>query len=54
MAEFNGGRIAAVFAADTDMHIGSYTSAELNCHFHKLTYADLVELCERFSKIFAS
>ena len=34
MAEFNGRGIAAVLAADTDVHIGTYGSAELDRHLH--------------------
>ena len=47
MAEFNGRGIAAVLAADTDVHFGTYGFAELDRHLHELAYADLVELCER-------
>ena len=47
VAELNGRRIAAVLAADTNVHIGSGLLAELDSHFHQLADACLVELCKR-------
>ena len=39
MAEFDGRRVAAVFAADTAVKVASLALAELYCHIHKLAYA---------------
>ena len=44
VAIFNGSRVAAVFAADTDVEVAVYGLTELNSGFHKLTNTDSVEL----------
>ena len=46
MAEFNRGRVTAMFTANTDVHIRSYAAAELTSHIHELADTVLVELCK--------
>lgn len=36
-----------MFAADADVQLGINGFAELNCRFHELADACLIELCER-------
>lgn len=47
MAEFHGGRIAAVFAADTAGHTGTGLAAKFYGHLHQFAYADGVETRKR-------
>ena len=47
VAELDGRRIAAVLAADTEVHGRSGRFAHLDRHVHQLAHADLVELRER-------
>ena len=47
MAEFDGRRVAAVFAADTAMKLFAGALAELNGSFHKFAYALGIEPCKR-------
>ncbi len=46
MAELYGCGVTTVLAADTNVHFGTYGLTELDSGFHKLTYTNLVELCE--------
>ena len=47
MAELDGRRIAAVFAADAAVQFGAGLAAELNGHLHQFAHADGVEAGER-------
>ncbi len=47
MAEFDRGRVAAVFAADTAMQLAVCAFTERNRHLHKFADADGVETCKR-------
>ena len=47
MAELNGGRIAAVLAADAEMQVGTGLAAERGRHLDELADAGLVETGER-------
>ena len=51
MAEFDGRRIAAVFAADTAVQMAVCALAERNCHLHEFADADSVETCKRIGLI---
>ena len=46
MAELNGSRVAAVLAANTNVHVGTGLLAQCNCHFHQLANAGLIQLCK--------
>ena len=46
VAEFDGGRVAAVFAADAQLDIGSGRLAAFDGYLHQLAYADLVQTGE--------
>ena len=51
VAELDRRRIAAVLAADAEVHVRAGLLAELHCHVHKFAYADLVELSKRIGFI---
>ena len=46
MAEFHGGRVAAVFAADAQLDIGAGSSAHIGSHLHQSAHAVLIQSCE--------
>ena len=47
VAELDGGRIAAVLAADAEVQVGAGLAAESGGHLDELADADLVEAGER-------
>ena len=47
MAELDGGRITAVFTADTAVDLGTYALALLDSHIHQLAHTVLVKTCKR-------
>ena len=47
MAELDGRRIAAVFAADTAMNVAAGCVSHFDSHIHKFAYAGGVKTCER-------
>ena len=47
MAELDGRRIAAVFAADTAMNVAAGSVSHFDSHIHKFAYAGGVKTCER-------
>ena len=47
MAELNGGRIAAVFAADAEVDVRASLTAQFGSHLHELAHANLIKLGER-------
>ena len=49
VAEFNGGRVTAVFAADTAVELAVYRLAQFDCHLHQLANASLIQLSERIA-----
>ena len=51
VAELDGRRIAAVFAADTAAHLGTGLTAELDSHLHQLADADRIETGERIGLV---
>ena len=46
MAELDGGRIAAMLAADTKLDVRSCLSALFSRHLHQLSNAGLVKSCK--------
>ena len=46
VAELNGGRIAAVLAADAEMDVRTGLAAQLSSHLNQLAYAVLIQMCE--------
>ena len=46
MAELDAGGIAAMFAADAELDVGTGLLAELDCNLHELADTVLVNACE--------
>ena len=51
VAELDGRRVAAVFAADAAVQRGTRLAAEIDCHLHQFADADLVELGKRIGLV---
>ena len=47
MAELNGGRISAVFAADSELDVRTRGSSQIRRNFYELADTCLIQLCER-------
>ena len=47
VAEFDGRRIAAVFAANTKVHFGTNALTAVNSHLHQFANARRIQSCER-------